>query len=169
MEENIISAVRYKGKIKWYRSPFEYWNLNYSKLINDHRLAGIDFPIMPAGFRGGILDLTEENTAQFLKEIEGFEVSKDELSFELATRFKTADTYWDVIDIFPAIFVDFDRKHFDSIFDRSVSLHTYVPSNWTSSYEAFLYKYPDEIFPTFDKFWIKGGSDLFKIIVERTA
>jgi len=167
-ERSIIVAVKRDNKISWFRSERDFWVMDYEKWKLDFENAGYEVPDSPEEVRFGIPVVDESSADKFLKNMEKYKVHKDELSFELATRYQTAHSYWDIADLFPSIFVDFDRKNVDSCGGGGVDIDNYVPKHWNGEYCSFYYKYSNEIFPVSEKYWIKGESDLFKLITERS-
>jgi hypothetical protein len=98
-----------------------------------------------------------------------FEISKDELSLELAKRYGSAKSWWDVGDLFPIMFVDFDNAKVAAFYANGTPMERYIPDNWDGEFIDFANEYPESIFPNKEKFWIKGDSDLLKILNERGA
>ena len=47
----------------------------------------------------------ETNGAAFLARLADYEVEPDTLAMELARRYQTARSWWDVSDIFPVMFI----------------------------------------------------------------
>ncbi|WP_287279496.1 MULTISPECIES: hypothetical protein [unclassified Okeania] len=45
----------------------------------------------------------------------------------------------------------------------------YVPNDWIGKFIDFATEYPEEIFPTEEKFWVKGDSNLLKILIKKGA
>lgn len=43
-------------------------------------------------------------------------------------------------------------------------MERYIPDGWTSEFEDFAIDYPENIFPSRNKFWIKGDSNLLEIL-----
>jgi hypothetical protein len=86
----------------------------------------------------------------------------------LIDRFPTAKSYWDVSDLFPIMFVDFDRKHVCACYSDGTRMERYVPLGWSSEFRDFLTSYPEELFPSSEKFWIQSGVNLLEEVCGRS-
>lgn len=161
--EKVIIGIRFIGKIKWYRSEPDFWVLDYNKAMSyyDHmepeKLPNIKL------LRFGMDVVNELNAAEFLACLSDDLVDKDKLSYELYIRYQKASEYRDLLDLFPVMFIDFDRRHVDVV-PGNVDFLAYIPDGWTGSNDVFYDKYDDIIFPDANKFWKKGNIDLFKQI-----
>lgn len=168
--ENIVAVVRNNGEIFWYRSPSELWILDYIKWKQDFEKQGYTIPETYKELRGGISIVDETTKNEFLDFMRPYLVQQDELSKELAMRYQTADSWWSVRDLFPVIFVDFDDQSVGVFYiPGDTPLERYVPENWSNEYIDFANEYSEEKFPEENKFWIKKGSDLLKLLIERGA
>jgi hypothetical protein len=67
------------------------------------------------------------------------------------------------------VFVDFDNKTLGAFYYEGVKLEKYVPDGWKGEFIDFANEYSEETFPVVEKFWVKGDSDLLKILNERGA
>ena len=101
--------------------------------------------------------------------LKDYEVEPDALAKELAKRYQTARSWWDVGDLFPIMFVDFDRREVGAFYSQGVAMERYVPDGWTGRFIDFATEYPEEVFPTSSKFWVKGGVDLLALLNKRGA
>ena len=168
--ENIVAVVRNNGEIFWYRSPSELWVLDYLKWKQDFEKQGYSIPDLYKELREGISIVNQTTKDKFLAFMKPYLVHKNELSKELAIRYQTANTWWDVKDLFPIIFVDFDRESVGAFYTPgNTPMERYAPEAWSSEYIDFANDYPEEIFPEEDKFWVKRGSDLLKLLIDRGA
>lgn len=167
--EKVVVAVRYHGKILWYRSDRDLWVLDVNKWRNEFISHGHDVPEFNGSFRCGIYMVTQENAQQFLDCMSSFEVKRDDLSRELAKRYVSARSWWDVKDLFPIMFVNFDAREVGAFYPDGTPMERYVPDGWNGEFVDFANEYSEDIFPLEDKFWIKGNSDLLKLLNERGA
>ena len=101
------------------------------------------------------------------RKMEQFEISKNDLGNELALRFPDAQSTWDVIELFPLMFVDLDRRHVCAFYPEGTRMERYVADGWTSEFEDFATKYPEDRFPRNEKFWIQDGIDMLDKLNER--
>lgn len=107
-EDMVVVAARLNGAITWLRGPRELWILDYGKWRESYVVAGHDIPELDQSDRGGIHVVDANNASEFLKLVEKWRVSKDMLARELAIRYQQARSWWDVGDLFPIEFIDFD-------------------------------------------------------------
>jgi len=162
-EDLIVAVVREQDTIKWYRSERDLWILDINKWREDIIQAGFDFPPIDKEFRNGI-DIVNENTkSQFLDFMSQYEIKKDTLSLALLNRMIKPSTWWDIYDLFPIIFVDFDNQKIAVCYLDGIPLENYIPHGWKNEFIDFCNEYSEAEFPTKDKFWVKGDSDLLKL------
>jgi hypothetical protein len=163
----VVVAIRLDSEIKWFRGDRDFWVLDQEKWRDEFIRAGHEVPEFQDGDRFGIRIVNHDTKQKFICSIAEFEIDKNELSIDLARRFSTARSWWDVEDLFPILFIDFDNSHVGAFYYEGTPMERYIPDGWTSEFIDFANKYPEEIFPIEDKFWIKGGSDLLQLLNER--
>lgn len=167
--EHIVAVVRNRGKILWYRSPREFWIMDLEKCKKDFFDKGYHDPILDFDFRDGISIVDSETKDSFLRYMEKYEIDKNDLSKELANRYQSAESWWDVGDLFPIVFIDFDLERVGAFYPGGIPMERYAPSGWKGEFIDFSTEYPENIFPERDKFWIKKGCDLLKLLNERAS
>ncbi|MCY7338149.1 MAG: hypothetical protein LH613_18375 [Chamaesiphon sp.] len=165
--EIVVTVVRYKSTIHWFRSDRDFWVLDQEKWRNEFISQGHNVPDFQDSYRFGIRVVNDKNAQQFFDSMAEFEIDKDELSIELAKRFPSITSWWDVQDLFPILFVDFDNLHVGAFYYEGTPMERYIADGWTSEFIDFANDYSEDIFPVKDKFWIKGGSDLLQLLNER--
>ncbi len=165
--EIVVTVIRYHEKIRWFRSDRDLWVLDVNKWRNEFISYGYDVPDFNDQYRFGIRVVNQETVEKFLENMSDFEISKSKLSFELARRFTTASSWWDIKDLFPILFVDFDNKHVGAFYSEGTPMERYIPDGWTGEFIDFADEYEESIFSSSEKFWIKGDSDLLKLLNER--
>jgi hypothetical protein len=165
--EQVVVAVRYQNKIHWYRSNRDLWVLDINKWREEFLGYGYQVPDFSDDYRFGIPVVNQETLQSFFDNMSTFEVHKDKLSIELAKRYTSAESWWDVMDLFPIMFVNFDDRSVATFYPNGTPMERYIPDGWTGEFIDFANEYPEEIFPTEDKFWIKGSADLLKLLNER--
>lgn len=169
MDELVISVVRYRGDISYYRCERENWVLDLNKLRDAFNSNGYSAPELDETDRFGIHTITDENVDLFLDKMRVYKVDRETLSVLLAKKFPEARSWWDVGEIFPIVFVDFDCKCLGAFYYEGVKMEKYVPDGWEGEFVDFANEYPEEVFPVAEKFWVKEGNDLLKILNERGA
>lgn len=167
--QQVVVVVRYDGKIRWFRSDRDLWVLDINKWRDEFISNGYDVPEFTDSYRCGILAVNKENAKRFLDCMSEFELEKDQLSMELAKRYASARSWWDVGDLFPIMFVNIDDCKVGAFYQDGVKMERYISDGWAGEFIDFANEYPEEIFPTEEKFWVKGNSDLLKLLNERGA
>ncbi|ODB95154.1 group-specific protein [Candidatus Thiodiazotropha endoloripes] len=167
--QEVVVVVRYQGKIRWFRSDRDLWVLDVNKWRDEFINHGYDVPEFKDSYRFGIHCVDQETASRFLENMSAYELHKDDLSLELAKRYTSARSWWDVQDLFPIMFVDFDERKVGAFYPDGVPMERYIPDGWAGEFIDFANEYAEDIFPTEDKFWIKGDSDLLKLLNERGA
>ncbi|WP_444935423.1 hypothetical protein ACJJIW_13325 [Microbulbifer sp. JMSA004] len=167
LQEKIVAVVKFKDEISYYRSKRADWILDLNKLRQAYIDAGYSMPELDDSDRFGIHSIADNNFELFLQKMEPKKIQKDTLSLLLAKKFPSAHSWWDVGEIFPTIFVDFDRKVVGAFYYEGTKMEVYIPNEWKGEFIDFSNDYPEEVFPKSEKFWIKGDSDLLQILNER--
>lgn len=165
--EDVIVVVKHDGRFRWFDAPRELWVLDYPKWAQNFRENGFDVPPDDPSERFGIPVVDEHSAERFLTAMQRFEVDKDDLGAELELFFPAAGSTWDVAEIFPILFVDFDRRHACGFYPEGTPMERYIPDGWTGEFEDFLRRYPEGRFPTQEKFWVRNGVDLLAALNER--
>lgn len=165
--EAVVGVVRFRGEIRWFRCKRDWWVLDPNKWRDELVHRGYTVPEFNDSFRFGLVVVDETNAATFLEKISDFEVTPDSLAMELAQRFQTARSWWDVGDLFPIAFVDFDSREVGAFYHQGVALERYLPAGWTGRFIDFATEYSEEAFPTTSKFWVKGDVDLLELLNQR--
>lgn len=167
--EVVVVAVRYEGLIRWFRCDRDWWVMDVNKWRNEFIRNGYDVPEFNDAYRFGFKVVNKKNAAEFLACLKDYEVAPDTLAMELAKRYQTARSWWDVGDLFPIMFVNFDGWEVGAFYSQGAAMERYVPDGWTGRFIDFVTEYPEEAFPTSSKFWVKGGVDLLALLNERGA
>lgn len=167
--KQVVVVVRYQGKILWFRSDRDLWVLDLNKWRNEFINHGYSVPEFKDSYRFGIHIVNQETVQKFLDSMKDFEIEKDQLSAELAKRYTTARSWWDVEDLFPIMFINFDNNQVGAFYSEGTPMERYIPDGWIGEFIDFANDYPENIFPRLEKFWIKGDSDLLQLLNERGA
>ncbi len=167
--QQVVVVVRYQQNIRWYRSDRDFWVLDVNKWRDEFVSHGYEVPEFQDTYRFGIHSVNQETAESFLDCMSEFELHKDELSLELAKRYTTAKSWWDVGDLFPIMFVNFDDCKVGAFYSEGTPMERYIPDNWTGEFVDFANEYTDDVFPAEEKFWIKGDSDLLQLLNKRGA
>jgi len=165
--EVILVVVRLKGKFLWYRSPLDYWVLDLNRWRDDIRRAGFAPPEPNSAERFGIPVVNEITAEAFLGRMQEFAVASNDLAKSLAARFPSAGSFWDVSDLFPTVFVDFDNRYLAAFYLSGPPLERFAPPGWRGEFEDFVTEYPERFFPKSEKYWVQNGVDLLAVLNER--
>lgn len=135
----LIVGVVFRETWNWYITEREYWFLNTE--MED---------------RFGIEILDETTAGAFLARIDDLRVSTSELAQTLEDLKDAFESYDEVLEFIPAIYVNFDERVLYSLFPEPMSLEHYVPDGWTGLYKDFL----DDV-PKREQYWAAGGQHVF--------
>ncbi|REK77661.1 hypothetical protein DX130_11895 [Paenibacillus paeoniae] len=96
--------------------------------------------------------IVNEDTAEdFLQQISDCEVGTEELRSRVEQR-----TYDHILDMMPALYVNFDDKELTSCYPEPASYEDYVPDGWLGKYEPFI-----EVIPEDYCYWMIHGINHF--------
>ncbi|MNH80867.1 hypothetical protein D3C73_332230 [compost metagenome] len=135
----LIVGVVFRETWNWYITEREYWFLNTE--MED---------------RFGIEILDETTAGAFLDRIDDLRVSTNELAQTLEDLRDVFESYDEVLEFIPAIYVNFDERILYSLFPEPMSFEHYVPDGWTGQYQDFL----DEV-PKQEQYWAAGEQHFF--------
>ena len=167
--QNVLVAVRHRGKITYWLSDRENWILDLQKWRQEFVDAGYAVPEMEvmARQRSGMVVLDQDNAEQFLRSPDVHHIDPEFLRKELVARMPEAQSWYDVEFLFPVAFVDFDHKWFAGFYQDGPRLERYVPDGWTGEFADFANVYTEDQYPASAKFWIVDGHDLLREVIER--
>lgn len=161
--ENIIVGLLIDNCFKWYVSPKDLWFLDRKKLADTYikkfkeiGLKNIGNNIEEVDERKGIEVLDEYSFIEFIRRINKYSTSTDELrellKLNLLTKSKE-DTFYNFL---PSLYVNVDKNELYSLYPEPASYEDFVPKNWSGIYEDFLSKIDWE-----EKYWYdENGLDL---------
>ncbi|RKP43273.1 group-specific protein [Trinickia fusca] len=161
--------MRHKGIIHWLLTNRDNLVLDWKKWRDEFVAAGYEVPDLSVGVvqRSGIVVVDQNTIDEFMSVPEVHKLSLQFLRQALLQRFPGAQSWWDVGFLFPIAFVDFDNKRFAGFYHDGPRLERYVPYGWVGEFVDFANTYPEEIFPSADKFWIVDGRDLLHELNKR--
>lgn len=162
-----VVVAKHNGSFHWFQCTGDLWVLDWVAWWQAAIDRGSQLQELDTNDRFGIHVVNDANADLFLQQMRVFEVNKGALTKELVQRFPSAQSWWDVRDLFPICFVDFDEKHVCACSFEGIPFEKYVPLGWTSEFEDFAIKYPEERFPIREKFWVHNGIDMLHELNER--
>jgi len=156
--ENIIIAVICNGAQRWYVTEKDLWFLDYNKLEKAYLDKGFKIEdVIDDNERKGIEVLDNQAISIFFDRIKKYLTTKKELNNLLKNKIEGRNGSDDLLDLVPAILVDFDNKSFYSMFPEPASFEDYIPEGWSGEYLDFTNLIRDE-----EKYWLdKWNENIF--------
>lgn len=151
-EESVVVCAKHRGHTLWYRSHPEYWILDRERWDKAFRRHG--FPVDPGDHasRFGLPVVDETTVATFLRSMEPFRVDRETLARELVEVLPAVETWFDLVEFLPVVYVDVDSRILYSTELESWGFQNYVPDGWEGRLESFL-DHIDEA----ERYWVVGG------------
>ena len=157
--ENIVAGVIFEGGWRWYVTYRDDWFLDWVKWGQAFG-GNADELARPENHKGRYwIPIVNEHTAgAFLKAIERYRVTTEELSQIILEDFLTSpDWKDDSLAWPPMLIVNFDQKWLKTYFPEPSGLFDkYVPDGWVGEYADCL----DDV-PVAQRYWVVNGRDLF--------
>lgn len=166
-EDNILVVVRYKNSFRWFRSPRELWVLDLDKWRNEFIDHGHFVPDFEADYRFGIRIVCAKNVEVFLSNMSKYETSTKYLEDRLQKEYEAASSWWDVAELFPSLFVDFDLRCLCAFYSEGTPLERYVPDGWKSQFKDFTTD--EKVLPDREKYWLQGDKNILKELIARES
>ncbi len=157
--ENIVVVVLFKKKYRWYCTDKSLWKMDYLRLYDDYyfrylqrgktelefvKEVGSFGEFSSSRFRIRLLD--RGTAKEFLKKIEGDEISAGELAYD----FLHAESEIERKARIPALFVNFDKSEFYSQFPGDEEFLRYLPDGWRGATADFTHLIPPD-----DRYWVE--------------
>lgn len=157
--ENIVVVVLFKKKYRWYCTDKSLWKMDYLRLYDDYyfrylqrgktelefvKEVGSFGEFSSSRFRIRLLD--RGTAKEFLKKIEGDEISAGELAYD----FLHAESEIERKARIPALFVNFDKSEFYSQFPGDEEFLHYLPDGWRGATADFTHLIPPD-----DRYWVE--------------
>jgi len=163
--KRVVVVIRRSGDFSWYRSDVDLWIMDINKLNDAFAGFGIASPEALPDERVGIPVVDETTAADFLSRMQKHEVSKDDLANELVTLTPYTTSWWDVAEIFPIMFVDFDNRCVFACYGDQTPVERYIPDGWTGEFADFITDRDGRQLPIAERFWVRDGVDLLERFV----
>ncbi|MDN4621051.1 hypothetical protein QCD85_23235 [Paenibacillus sp. PsM32] len=164
--DNIIVGLLVDNFFKWYVAPKDLWFLDrkkqadaYIKKFKEIGLKNIGNKIEEVDERKGIEVLDENSFIEFIRRINKYAVSTNELRESLKLNLLTTSKQDTFYSFLPSLYVNVDKRELYSLYPEPASYEDFVPKNWSGVYEDFLPKIDWE-----EKYWYdKNGIDLLNL------
>lgn len=150
--QNIIVITRYQGQWQWYITDRDWWFLDqvkWKRAFEEYGYKSDSPQDFSERFRIAIVNI--ETVEDFLLNIREYKVETKELSTMLVQ-----ERFDHILELVPALYVDFDSQDFISLFPEPASYEDFVPDGWNGYYEDFLQMIPERY-----RYWILNGEDYF--------
>lgn len=148
--ENLIVGTMHNGSWQWYVTDRELWFMDLVKWNRAFAARGfaVDENDFTDRFDIGVLD--QDTAAVFFDHIKDYRVDAQSL-----TNMLINEEYGGILDMQPALYVNFDERELVSLYPEPASYEEFVPVDWSGSYEDFTAK-----IPAGERYWIVNGDDL---------
>lgn len=158
-DEDMLVIIRYKGKSYWFAAFKEIWILDRIKWAADFIRNGIvDINSDVHHERYDIAIINESNAGLFIQLLidDGYLIDQVDIANEFYKRFSSETTWWDIYDLFPDLFINFDSKNLYSQYVENMHYEKYIPDEWSGELVDFCNR---ELLPKSEMFWIRNGVD----------
>ncbi|HHV7347970.1 hypothetical protein ACMGG3_08690 [Enterobacter sp. BNK-18] len=164
-DDELLVIVKNEGRFYWFVAFKEMWVLDRVKWVDDFVKNGVEINLQDIHKeRYDIPVVNEENVQIFIDNLikEGYLYDKDDMSVAFYNRLSEKTTWWDIYDIMPDLFIDFDSKRLYSEYVENMHYHKYVPDGWLGKLVDFC---SDGTLPQDEIFWIKNETDYRSIVI----
>ncbi|MCK7316944.1 hypothetical protein L8P35_09535 [Enterobacter cloacae] len=166
-DDELLVIVKNEGRFYWFAAFKEMWILDRVKWIVDFVKNGVGINLQDIHKeRYDIPVVNEENAQLFIGFLikDGYSYDKDDMAVEFYNKLSGKTTWWDVYDLMPDLFIDFDNKRLCSEYVGSMHYHKYVPDGWQGELVDFC---SDGSLPQDEMFWIKNDTDHRSIVISK--
>ncbi|EQA6224416.1 hypothetical protein ACTJKR_23575 [Enterobacter sp. 22146] len=164
-DDELLVIVKNEGRFYWFVAFKEMWVLDRVKWVDDFVKNGVEINLQDIHKeRYDIPVVNEENVQIFIDNLikEGYLYDKDDMSVAFYNRLSEKTTWWDIYDLMPDLFIDFDSKRLYSEYVENMHYHKYVPDGWLGKLVDFC---SDGTLPQDEIFWIKNETDYRSIVI----
>lgn len=164
-DDELLVIVKNEGRFYWFVAFKEMWVLDRVKWVDDFVKNGVEINLQDIHKeRYDIPVVNEENVQIFIDNLikEGYLYDKDDMSVAFYNRLSEKTTWWDIYDLMPDLFIDFDSKRLYSEYVENMHYHKYVPDGWLGKFVDFC---SDGTLPQDEIFWIKNETDYRSIVI----
>ncbi|HGM5488825.1 TPA: hypothetical protein ACKP1B_000406 [Serratia fonticola] len=158
-DEDALVIIKNKGEFSWFAAFKEMWVLDRIKWISDfiqHGIESVNLDDHKERYAIAIVD--ETNVADFIHLLrnDGYLFDKEDIANEFYKRLSLETTWWDIYDLLPDLFIDFDSRRLYSEYVESIHYEQYVPDGWGGELVDFC---KNGTLPDHEMFWIRNGMD----------
>ncbi|WP_421636655.1 hypothetical protein [Enterobacter ludwigii] len=166
-DDELLVIVKNEGIFYWFVAFKEMWVLDRVKWVDDFVKNGVEINLQDIHKeRYNIPVVNEENAQIFIDNLikDGCLYDKDDIAEAFYNRLSEKTTWWDIYDLMPDLFIDFDKNRLYSEYVESMNYHKYVPDGWLGELVDFC---SDGSLPRDEMFWIKNETDYRSVVISK--
>ncbi|MEG5539842.1 hypothetical protein UXP19_03125 [Enterobacter hormaechei] len=114
-DDELLVIVKYEGRFYWFVAFKEMWVLDRVKWVEDFVKSGVEINLQNTHKeRYDIPVVNEENAQIFIEGLinDGYSYDKDDIAEEFYKRLSQKTIWWDIYELMPDLFIDFDNKRY---------------------------------------------------------
>lgn len=166
-DEDILVIIKNEEKFYWFVAFKEMWVLDRVKWSSDFIRNEID------GFNPNIHQeryyipvINKENVDGFIQSLtnDGYLYNKNDMADEFYKRLSVKTVWWDIYDLMPDLFIDFDSNRLYSEYVENMHYEKYVPKGWFGELVDFC---DNSLLQKCEMFWVKNGVDYRREILSK--
>ncbi|QNQ22289.1 hypothetical protein HF650_22475 [Kosakonia sp. SMBL-WEM22] len=166
--EDVLVIIKKDQLFYWFAAFKEMWIMDRVKWVADFIQNGI--VAITEGIheeRNNIPILNERNGDVFISLLKRDHAlyNRDEIANEFYERLTADTTWWNIDDLMPDLFIDFDSKALYSQYVESMHYEKYVPKGWKGQRIDFC---DTRFLDIHECYWIKNGLNYRAMIMTRT-
>ena len=166
-DNELLVIVTNEGRFYWFLAFKEMWVLDRVKWIEDFVKSGMEINLQDIHKERYDIQVVNEEIAQvFIGSLikDGYSYDKADIAGEFYNRLSQKTIWWDIYDLMPDLFIDFDNKRLCSEYVESMHYHKYVPDGWQGELVDFC---SDGTLPQDEMFWIKNDTNHRSLIISK--
>ena len=166
-DDELLVIVKNEGRFYWFVAFKEMWVLDRVKWIDDFVKNGVEINLQDIHKERYDIPVVNEKNAQILIGNlikDGYLYDKDDIAEAFYNRLSEKTTWWDIYDLMPDLFIDFESKRLYSEYVESMHYYKYVPDGWFGELVDFC---SDGSLPQDEMFWIKNEIDYRSVVIAK--
>ena len=166
-DDELLVIVKNEGRFYWFVAIKEMWVLDRVKWIDDFVKNGVEINLQDIHKERYDIPVVNEKNAQiFIGNLikDGYLYDKDDIAEAFYNRLSEKTTWWDIYDLMPDLFIDFESKRLYSEYVESMHYYKYVPDGWFGELVDFC---SDGSLPQDEMFWIKNETDYRSVVIAK--
>ena len=166
-DDELLVIVKNEGRFYWFVAFKEMWVLDRVKWIDDFVKNGVEINLQDIHKERYDIPVVNEKNAQiFIGNLikDGYLYDKDDIAEAFYNRLSEKTTWWDIYDLMPDLFIDFESKRLYSEYVESMHYYKYVPDGWFGELVDFC---SNGSLPQDEMFWIKNETDYRSVVIAK--